>query len=144
MSTLLSPRVLAVIKNALKNVVDTFFKTPIIIHHRPNTVLAKYGETVQLNSTRDVPFNALSNYSVGTDGRYITIKQGPVGQELHDGWRLFLWKADVDAANLVIDEESDTVSMGGKEYHFRFGANSANFGDLGPLLIELEIHLDKE
>jgi len=143
MPSLLPPRVQAVIKKALKDVVDTFFKTAVTIHHRPTTTLAKYGEGVT-TTPQDHNFNALSNYSVGTDGRYITIKQGPVGQELHDGWRIYLWKQDVDDVNLVIDPESDTISMGGKEYHFRFGANSAEFADLGPLLIELEIHLDKE
>lgn len=141
MPSLLDAATLAVIKSAIKDVVDTFFKVDVLIHHRSG-VLDKYAESVT-ESEAQYHFNGLSTYSVGTDGKYITIKMGPGGQELHDSWRVFLWHDDVIAAGLTIDPESDVVTLFGKLYHFRMLSPSGQFGDLGDLLIEFEIHFDK-
>jgi sulfur transfer complex TusBCD TusB component (DsrH family) len=141
MPNLLDTDTLAVIKAAIKDVVDTFFRFEITINHREQVRPNNYGESVAATVTSH-KFNALYQYTVASDGRYITVQRSEKGQELHDGWRVYLWKDDVAAAGLTINPESDTVTIDGKTYEIRMFTPSAPMSDLGNLFYEFDVHFN--
>lgn len=141
MTNLLSADDLAAIKAALKDVVDTFFKQPIIIRHRTNkTTVVQFGERAK-HVDQDFPLIGLSEFTRAEGGKYHTVQEDPTGQQQVDGWRFYFWKEDVDAL-LTVNPEMDKVVMNGKEYIIKFWAPSAWFSDLGELFYELEISKD--
>lgn len=138
---LLTPEDLEAIKAALKDVVDTFFKQPLIIRHRTaKTTVAHFGESAK-HVEVDIQLIGLSEFTRADGGKYTTVQEDPTGQQETDGWRFYFWKEDVDAL-VHVNPEQDKVIMNGKEYIIKFWAPSAWFSDLGELFYELEISRD--
>lgn len=139
---LLDAETLAVIKDTIKDVVDTFFKMPVTLNVR-NPKQKAYGEGIDGQPTPH-NFLAMVNFSVGADGRYMNVHHSETGQRLRDGYRAYFWKDEIDAANVVVDPERDTITIAGKEYRMKMWAPSALFSTLGFLLYECEIKYEGE
>lgn len=137
---LLDAETLAVVKESIKDVVDTFFKLPVKININAKTA-GRYGEGAVHNAGSPVQrdFLAMASYGVGMDGRYVTVHFSDMGNRLEDGWRIFLWKDAVDASGIVVNPEKDTITILGKEYAMKMWAPSALFSDLGFFFYECEI-----
>lgn len=137
---LLSAAILARIKSALANVFATFAREPIVLKKRTvgfNT--ADFGEKT---TATFVPYNleALYQYTTAHDGKYDIVQRTDKGAEEHDGFRLYLWREDMEATGLLaIDPEVDHVVFMGKEYVIDFAAPSAQFSSLGYLMWEVEV-----
>lgn len=139
---LLSSGDLQSVFDALKDVRDTFFKQQVILRKRVPGV-DTYGERA-VDTHSDKPLVALFEYSVGESGRYKNVAKSDMGQRGQETWRLYFWKADLDALNVIIDSESDTILFvdgpyAGKAYEIRMATPSAQFSDLGTLLWEVEL-----
>jgi len=139
---LLSTDDLQTVFSALKDVRDTFFKQNVVLRKRV-TGVDTYGEH-PVSTTSDKPLVALFEYSVGESGRYKNVAKSDMGQRGQETWRLYFWKADLDAQNIVIDSEADCILFSdgpyaGKEYEIRMATPSAQFSDLGTLLWEVEL-----
>lgn len=137
---LLAADQLALIKDALANVFATFAKEDVVFLKRiigfDNT---NFGEQVAVPPPQEFPIQAIYAYTAAHDGKYDTIQRTELGNELHDGFRLFIWKDDMVTAGLTVDPEVDQVVFKGKTYKIDFAAPSAQFSDLGDLLFEVEI-----
>lgn len=145
MANLLSPAILATIKAALQNVVDTFFKAEIVLNLK-TTTLDEYGEhptQTVVNRT----FSVLLDYSVGKSGRYEDIEASPMGERDESSFHVYFWATDIENSGIVIDAENTTVTVANipnikdGEYEVRLFVPSALFSDLGYLLYEMELKI---
>lgn len=133
--------------NAIKKVVDMFFRLPVTINKRVTT-LDDNGENPVI-AVQAYNVVALMSYDVGLGGRYHTIEHTDLGQILHDGWKLYFFKEDIDATlttGVFVDPEADSLSitLSGvtKEYELRMWTPSADFSDLGFLLYECDLRFN--
>lgn len=137
---LLSDAVLAKVKSALANVFATFARETVVFKKRTVTFPAdNFGEKT---AATFVPYSIEVIYAFTTahDGKYDIIQRTDKGAELHDGFRLYIWRDDMEATGLrSIDPEVDHVVFMGKEYVIDFAAPSAQFSSLGYLLWEVEV-----
>jgi hypothetical protein len=141
MPSLLSPEDLAAVKEALKDLVDTFFKKQVIIRHRVNVTTQQYGEKPQSADSYH-PILGLFQFTRSSGGKYHTLYDRENGMTQEDGWRFYLWADDVEALGITVNPEADKIVMDDFEYVIKFWAPSALFSDLGCLLYELEILYD--
>ena len=136
---LLTPTQLTQAKLAISRVFATFAKEPVVFK-QIRVKIAPFGE--KADNTDFTPYNleAIYAYTTAHDGKYDIIQRTDKGSEIHDGFRLYIWKDDMIAAGLLaIDAEQDHVIFKGKEYDLDFAAPSAQFSTLSELLWEIEV-----
>ncbi len=130
------------IKSVLSDVFATFAKETVTLR-QPTLGFASgdFGEkSSNLAPPTDTPLNVMYAYTTASDGKYDIVDRSDKGAEEHDGFRLFIWKDYMTSKGVTyIDAEKDRVIFKGKEYIINFAAPSAQFGDLGDLLWEVEV-----
>ena len=145
MSNLLTPGDQAEIKDAIQQAVDTFFRWPVIVNSK-NTVPGAYGES-PLQTVQHRTFYCYVDMSVGKSGRYQDIDKTELGQRDEDSFHIFFWQDDILNSGIVINPESDTVTIAGipdihdGEYEIRLFSPTALFSDLGFLLYDMEVKI---
>jgi hypothetical protein len=140
----LSTRAQTAFHNAIRRVADMFFRVEVTINKR-STVPDANGEHPDITV---VAHNVLCllTYDVGLGGRYHTVEHTDLGQLLHDGWKLYFYKEDIDAAIPEgVDAEADSIVFprGGKEYEIRMWTPSSAFADLSFLLYECDVRFNQ-